>query len=502
MARVSGWRWVWGVIVVCAVMAGVSTAQEVFTTLVNFDGLNGDSPSVALTQGINGNFYGTTYLGGSGSSCALGCGTVFELTPGGTLTTLYNFCSKKGCIDGERPVGSLLQADNGDIYGVTVFGGSDYNDCPKTRCGTIFEIGETGTLKTVYSFCGLANCTDGYFPTAGLLQGSNGSFYGTTTGGGANRAGTTFEITPLGKMTPLYNFCSQTGCTDGADVVGSLVQAFNGNFYGATYSGGFQCNPPYGCGTVFQMTPGGKLTTLHTFRGPDGGNPTGLIQASNGEFYGATSSGGTGSDCPSVYSQGCGTMFKITSSGKLTTLYNFCSLPNCTDGIGPNGPPIQATDGNFYGTTSEGGANGWGTIFQITPSGALTTLYSFCALANCADGAGPGGGLLQATNGNFYGTTSELGAGGDGTVFSLSTGLGPFVSFIRNPTKVGQQFGILGYGLTGTTSVSLNGIATSFRTESDTLLVATVPTGATTGYVSVTTPSGTLTSNVPFRVLP
>jgi uncharacterized repeat protein (TIGR03803 family) len=497
--RVYGWRWVWGVVIVCAVMSATARAQT-FTTLVNFNVTDGWFSEAALMQGIDGNFYGTTYYGGI---CEF-CGTVFKVTPGGALTTLHNFCSKNDCIDGNNPVGTLLQASDGNIYGVTLFGGSDFKDCSGGQCGTIFKISPAGMLTRFYSFCGLASCADGGFPMAGLLQASNGNFYGTNTADGANRAGTIFEITPAGKMTPLYNFCSQIGCADGSEVGGSLVQAFNGNFYGATlYEGNLSsaCNPPYGCGTVFVMTPQGKLTTLFTFDGPDGSNPTGLIQASNGTFYGATLSGGISRNCPSEYAEGCGTLFKITNGGKLTTLYNFCSLANCMDGVRPNGPPIQATDGNFYGTTSQGGANGWGTVFQVTPSGTLTTLYSFCALANCIDGAAPYAGLIQATNGLFYGSTSQIGASGGGTIFGLDMGFGPFVSFIRNPAKIGQQFGILGYGLTGTSSVSFNGISANFKTQSETLLIATVPAGATTGYVTVTTPSGALTSNVPFHVI-
>lgn len=396
MARVSGWRLVVGVVAFCVAGAGVSRAQVTFTTLANFNTTDGWFSQAALTQGADGSFYGTTSFGGVCASC----GMVFKITPTGTLTTLHSFCSKKGCLDGESPVGTLLQADNGEIYGATLYGGTNYQDCPNTRCGTIFKISPTGTVAKAYDFCSLANCADGGFPMAGVMQGSNGSLYGTTTDGGANQAGTIFEITPAGKVTPLYSFCSQAGCADGSEVGGSLVQAFNGNLYGATlYEGNVSpaCNPNFGCGTIFEMTPTGNFSTLFTFDSTDGATPSGLIQALNGEFYGVTFRGGTGSNCPSDYGGNCGTLFKITSSGKLTTLYNFCSLANCIDGIRPNGPPIQGTDGNFYGTTSAGGANGGGTIFEITPSGALTTLYSFCALTNCADGAAPYGGRGAAS---------------------------------------------------------------------------------------------------------
>jgi uncharacterized repeat protein (TIGR03803 family) len=244
-----------------------------------------------------------------------------------------------------------------------------------------------------------------------------------------------------------------------------------------------------GCGTVFKITPLGKLTTLYSFCSlvncADGSGPgASLVQAANGNLYGTTGGGGA-----NFYG---GTVFEIAPD-KLSTLYSFCALDNCADGEFPNSL-IQSTDENFYGTTGGGGA-GDGTIFEITPAGAITTLYDF-------NGGGfPDAGLLQATNGIFYGTTNFGGANDDGTVFSLSTGLGPFVSFLHNPAKVAQQFGILGQGLTGTTNVSLNGIPASFTFKFDTLLIATVPSGASTGYVTVTTPSGTLTSNVPFHVI-
>ncbi|HKS72804.1 MAG TPA: choice-of-anchor tandem repeat GloVer-containing protein, partial [Terriglobales bacterium] len=169
---------------------------------------------------------------------------------------------------------------------------------------------------------------------------------------------------------------------------------------------------------------------------------------------------------------------------------------------GSHHDPTQRAIRTLYGTTFAGGATGYGSIFEITQGGVFTTLYSICSTPGvCNDGALPAGGLLQGTNGIFYGTTSGGGTSGEGTIFSLDTALVPFVSFIRNPAKIGQQFGILGYGLTGTTSVSFNGVAANFKPQSDTLLVATVPSGASTGYVTVTTPGGTLTSNVPFRVI-
>jgi len=220
----------------------------------------------------------------------------------------------------------------------------------------------------------------------------------------------------------------------------------------------------------------------------------GLVQATNGYFYGTTEYGGSGANCAST--GGCGTVFKIAPSGTLTTLYSFCAQGGCPDGESPGADLIQATDGNLYGTTNLGGADGVGTIFRITPGGTLTTLYSFTG----AD-ENPVAGLVQATNGEFYGTASVGGASGDGAIFSLSVGLGPFVTTLPTSGDVGSPITILGSDLTGATSVGFNGTPAVFDVVSATEITTTVPSGATTGTVQVVTPSGTLSSNVPFRVL-
>jgi len=238
----------------------------------------------------------------------------------------------------------------------------------------------------------------------GLVQGTNGDFYGTTTFGGpnVNDGGTVFEVSPAGEVTMLHAFfCSSASCAAGSLPNGGLLLAGNGNFYGSTSIGGAKSSSQ---GTVFEITPAGKLTTIYSFCAQfncaDGESPSGLVQATDGNFYGTTPVGGA---------YNFGTVFKLTPAGKLTTLYSFCpggNGGNCADGRNPSGGLIRAANGNSYGTTNEGGANGFagGTIFEITPAGKLTTLYSFCAQANCADGASPNG-LIQATNGNFYGVT-------------------------------------------------------------------------------------------------
>jgi uncharacterized repeat protein (TIGR03803 family) len=389
----------------------------------------------------------------------------------------------------------LVQATNGDFYGTTfVSGVHNYG------YGTVFKITPGGTLTTLYSFCAQSGCTDGSNPEAGLVQATNGDFYGTTSGGGAHNGGTIFKITPSGTLTTLYSFCAQSGCTDGRNpMIAGLVQATNGDFYGMTSEGGINCTV-YGCGTVFKMTPSGTLTTLYTFCSQtnctDGSGPSGLVQATNGDFYGTTSVGGAHNG---------GTIFKITPSGTLTTLYSFCAQSGCTDGSNPEAGLVQATNGDFYGTTSGGGAtdidciSGCGTIFKITPSGTLTTLYIFCAQSGCTDGIFPNA-LIQATNGDFYGTTGLYGAHYNGTVFSLTDGLAPFAGLEPRFGKVGTVVRILGQGFTGSTSVAFNGTAAVFTVVSDTYIKTSVPTGATTGKVVVVTPTGTLSSGGNFRV--
>jgi uncharacterized repeat protein (TIGR03803 family) len=473
----------YAVFVLCAATA-IALPAQTFTTLHSFDGTDGANPGAGLVQATNGDLYGTTANGG-----ANGAGTVFKITPSGTLTTLYSFCSQSGCTDGEYPSAALVQATNGSFYGTTEAGGANGNN------GTVFKITPRGTLTTLYSFCSQSGCPDGRNASAGLAQAANGDFYGTTGGGGADDGGTVFKITPSGTLTTLYSFCSQSGCTDGVNPTAALVQATNGDFYGTTYDYGAS-----GGGTVFKITPTGTLTTLYSFCSQmicaDGQNPYArLVQATNGDLYGTTYGGGADGD---------GTIFNITLSGRLTTLYSFCSQIYCAvrGGADPRAGLVQATDGHLYGTTAVGGANGGGTVFEITPRGGLTTLYNFCSQSGCTDGESPMGGLVQDTNGKLYGTTGYGGANGYGTVFSLSVDLGPFVETRPTFGKVGTFVEILGTNLNGTTSVSFHGTAAVFTVVSPSLITTTVPAGATSGKVQVVTPGGTLLSNVAFSVRP
>jgi uncharacterized repeat protein (TIGR03803 family) len=491
MARVYGLQWVFGVFVCCAATAIPSPAQTL-KTIFSFDDNSVYGSYAGLVQATDGNLYGTNYYGG-----ANGGGSVFRITPRGTLTTLYNFCSQSNCTDGSAPTpGGLIQAANRDFYGTTA-GGGIYNG------GTVFKITPAGMLTTIYSFnCSHIPCADGFTPMAGLVQAADGNFFGTTLSGGnfsfdcvnnGSGCGTVFEITPNGKLTTLHTF----SWTDGSSPFAALIQVSGGSLYGTTYFGGAN-----GSGTIFKIAPAGKFSTVYNFCAQsdctDGDLPAApLVQSADLSLYGTTSSGG-------LY--GPGTIFTITPSGTFTTLYNFCSQTGCPDGNNPSAGLVQGNDGNFYSTTEYGGlsictAPGCGTIFKITPSGALTTLYNFCTVSGCLDGFYPEG-LVQDTNGNFYGTTSKGGSNSEGTVFSLSVGLASFVETQTATGRVGATVKILGTKLTGATGVSFNGSGATFTVVSSSLIDAIVPVGATTGFVTVTTPSGRLTSKTEFQINP
>jgi uncharacterized repeat protein (TIGR03803 family) len=316
--------------------------------------------------------------------------------------------------------GQLLLASDGNAYGFTPTGGANCHDLVSIGCGTIFKLTPKKNLVTLYSFCAQTNCTDGWNPDS-LVQSTDGNFYGTTFHGGPNGAGEAFKITPQGAFTVLYGFCSQGGSNcTDGGLPENLMPAANGNFYGATYQGGTNNSD---CGIVFQMTPDGTLTTLHSFDANDGCYlHSGLIQGSDGNLYGTTQEGGA------PHSRG--TVYQLTISGTLTRMHSFCTETGCSDGDFPAAALVQGSDGNLYGTTRgsvAGSQTNDGTIFKITTGGDLTTLHHFAY----TDGAWPIAALIQAANGDFYGTTIFGGlakcSSSCGTVFSLSVGLGPLV---------------------------------------------------------------------------
>lgn len=457
---------------------------QTFTTLASFNGLNGANPMVeSLVQGLDGNFYGIT--GGGGLS---GHGVIFRVTPQGTVSPLYNFCKLSQCTDGASPSAGLILGRDGNLYGTTVFGGTQ--NISNGGNGTIFKVTIGGALSVLHSFCG-KSCSEGINPSAPLLQAKGGSFFGTTVSGGKHGYGTVFSLTPQNAFNTIYSFCSLPGCSDGATPTTGLAQASNGKFYGRTDSDTFH-------DTFYSISSTGVFNLLYTFcpnplTCTDGTLPAGeLAQGSDDNFYGVNSGGGT--------------IYEITPQGDLTTLYTFCKAAICPDGSAPRAGLVLGTDGKFYGTSFSGGTciysnPGCGTIFKITPQGSLTTLHSFCQSKTCPDGLHSMSALVQGTDGSFYGLTYVGGAHNKGTVFKLNVGLKPFVRLLPAFAKAGAKIIVYGTNLSATTSVTFNGKPASFTIVSPTQLKVVVPSGATTGKVKVTTPTGTLLSNVAFQVL-
>jgi uncharacterized repeat protein (TIGR03803 family) len=467
-----------------------------FTKLADFGNGNGQYPNAPLAQGLDGNFYATTLRGPYPSN-----GFAFKMTPTGRFSTFDYACTTNGCT-GYSPYGGLVLASDGNFYGTTYEGGDGAYRTNRYPGGTVFQLNPQSGLSTIYSFCSLVSCDDGDEPFSSVIQGSDGNFYGVTTYGGVNNLGTVFSVTTAGTLTTLHSFAS----TEGNSPDGALLQASDGNFYGTTSYGGSgaNCADGGGCGTIFKITSEGTLTTLYNFceqtNCADGYYPRGsLIQAEDGNLYGITIYGGANTK---YGSPDYGTLFTITTAGVFTSLYSFCTLTNCADGYFPTGI-LQATDGNFYGATSYGGASYYGALFKLTSAGVLTTLHNFCTKGgqHCTDGEYPEP-LVQATDGNFYGVAYQGGQSGHGTAFKLSVGLSAFVETVTASGASGSSVIILGTNLTGASKVTFNGTATAFTLVSSTEITATVPTGATTGPIVVTTPKGTFKSSKNFVVTP
>jgi uncharacterized repeat protein (TIGR03803 family) len=351
------------------------------TTLASFNGTNGANPITGLIRDSSGNLYGTANTGGGPSSY----GTVFELAQGsGTITTLASFNGTNGA----SPCGAVSMDNSGNLYGATSTGGASYE-------GTVFELAQgSGTITTLASFNGV----NGQNLDGGVIRDSSGNLYGTTLnqGGGPNGYGTVFELAQgSGTITTLAS------CVNNGDDPSSLVMDSAGNLYGTTNSGGASYD-----GTVFELAQGsGTITTLASFNGINGANPSGsVISDSSGNLYGTTDGGGAFGD---------GTVFELPAgSGTIVTLASF----NGTDGQTPDCGLIMDSSGNVYGTTSWGGASGDGTVFELAQgSGTITTLASF----NGSDGANPKSTLSTDSSGNLYGATTNGGAYGVGTVFEL-----------------------------------------------------------------------------------
>ncbi len=373
---------------------------------------------------------------------------------GQTETVLYSF---QGSPDGADPLGALVLDKEGNLYGVTGEGGARFY-------GTVFELTPQGTETILHSFgpnggdgydplAGVvrdkkgnlygtsiyggaygggtvfkltpsgsetilfsfgANGTDGYSPTAPVVLDKKGNLYGTTAKGGPHGAGTVFKLTRKGSETILHSFDAAIG--DGSEPSGGVVLDKEGNLYGTTeFGGAYGCGNGYGCGTVFKLTPKGKETILHSFNnnGTDGFYPLGgVVMDKNGNLYGTTLYGGA----YSCFGYGCGTVFELTPPGTETILYSL-NRDNGTDGFNPFAGLVRDETGNLYGTTFFGGAYSDGTVFEVTPSGTETILSSF---GSNGDGHLPSGGLVLDKKGNLYGTTAKGGAYGYGTVYKVT----------------------------------------------------------------------------------
>ena len=364
--------------------------------LASFKGTNGVSPAAGLTEGRDGNFYGTTPWGGTNDAINGGDGTVFRVTTNGLLTMLVSFSGTNGA----HPYAGLALGNDGNFYGTTVHGGS-FND------GTLFRVTTNGDLTTLVSFGG----TNGAEPNA-LTLGNDGNFYGTTWVGGSGDIGTVFRLTTNGVLTTLVSFADTNGGWPNAD----LTLGNDGNFYGTTEAGGSG-----GVGTVFRLTTNGVFTTLAAIAGIGAYADAPLTLGNDGNFYSTTEGGG---EFTNQYSYGWGTVFRVTTNGVLTRLVSFAD----TNGANPHAGLVLGTDGNFYGTTYYGGAyrnqNNYtlGTVFQVTTNGVLTTLLSFAG----TNGANPYASLCLGSDGNFYGTTAAGGTGGaydSGIIFRLRRGV-------------------------------------------------------------------------------
>lgn len=441
---------IWIATAMAIACASLLASAQTYTVVDYFDSIHAYNPGGALAQGRNGNLYGVASAGGSAND-----GVVFKTTTTGKLSVLYNF---EGSVTPD-PTGLSLGSD-GAFYGTTNYGGIGY--------GTVFKITTAGAETVLHTFM---DCEDGGLPRSWPVQGSDGSFYGTTLGDchGAE-SGSIYKFTTTGVYT---SFASA-----GGESVAPLIQGTDGYFYGTTLNGG-----PYGLGTIFRATSSGSANTVYSFGDEETFSPLApVLEASDGNLYGITLNGGTWDN---------GGIFKLTGFGRYTLLYGFGDTGGSEVGL------IQATDGNLY-SVGGGGVHGCGVLFQMTLGGTYSVMHTF----DCTNGGTPSSILTQHTDGKLYGVTQVGGTGDAGVIYCLDLGLPPFVRLVLPRGYVGETGGILGQGLSGTTGVSINGTPAAFKVYSDTYMTTTVPPGATTGYVTVTTPSGTWKSNVPFQVLP
>jgi uncharacterized repeat protein (TIGR03803 family) len=462
-----------------AMAANAQTYTPLYTYPQTDSGDTGIIWSSVMSQGRDGNLYGTIETNGTYTY-----GTVYKMTTAGAYSAIYNFCAEGGgcATTGGYPEGGVVLGFDGNLWGTTLNGGKD-------AAGTVFKVTPEGVLTLVYSFL---NGEDDSAPYFSVLQGQDGNMYGVSEAQYNTQYGSFFKLTTKGVITP-HPFDYTNGDAPNLPVLGT-----DGNFYGTTDFGG---DPTCKCGVIYKATAAGKITVLHEFTGfdrapYDGERPLGiLVEGNDGNFYGTTYEGGNNG------TNNGGVVFKITPEGAYSIIHSFVTVAPTYDGQLPESGLVLGTDGNLYGTTTKGGSAGYGAIYQITTSGAEKVIYNFCTIS-CNDGFVPTTVMVQHTNGKFYGNSSGNSLGGS-VFYSLDMGLGPFVRLETWTAEVGATSQILGQGFTGATTVSFNGaVAAKFDVVSDTYMTAVVPAGALSGSVTVTTPAGTLASNRNFLVKP
>jgi uncharacterized repeat protein (TIGR03803 family) len=453
----------------------VSVQAQTVTVIGDFNWPAAAAPTAPI-QATDGNFYGSA---GGG---AFGQGVIYRMSPGGKISPLYNFCSQPGCPDGTDGTSSPILGSDGSLYGINEHGGS--NDS-----GVIYKLTLEGELTVLSNLCPAISCSGGT-RSYGLLEGSDGNFYGTTFQGGAFNGGTIFRISPTGDLQVLYSFCALTDCADGWLPQAPPIQGIDGNYYGVVTGGGSMQG-----GLLYRLTPSGTYSIVRNFctyatGSCTGAQPESIVQDAGGNFFGVAEFAGV---------HGYGSIFEITATHQYKILHSLDAV---------TGYPLPglalASDGNVYGKT-EGSPSGlnFGTLFEVTAQGDYTRFYTF---EDCQLGELPWWGpLFQGTDGRLYGGT--IGGGSQcgelntaGTIFAVDNGLSRLVRTAPTAGKVGKTVLILGQDLTGTSSVTFNGVPATFAVESDTYIKATVPAGATTGVISVVTPGATLKSNPQFVV--
>jgi uncharacterized repeat protein (TIGR03803 family) len=439
----------------------------------------GYAPNV-LIQASDGNFYGAAQLTTEGTSNPQG-GTLFKITPSGQFTLLFTFAHDKNgnYVNGDNPATSLVEANDGFLYGTTVDGGATNN-------GVLFRIGKNGQgFQVVHNFCSAANCADGNGPGS-LILGHDGNLYGVTFAGGNSTGncfggcGTIFRFTPPSKLTTLL---ALDGSSQGFSP-GGLVQGTDGNIYGTAGS------------IVFRFTLSGKFTVLTTFPFANGFLPTsassGLLQASNGKLYGALSS----------YSLDQAQFYQINPSG--SGFHEFPAMGTLAVDFRIS-TPIQGSDGNSWTAFTERSEQN-GAVFALSlSSGAVVHNFQF----EGTNGSIPEAGVVQGADGKIYGTAALGGTVGggqqaSGTVWVLDAGLAPPVAGVAafSPASgaAGTKVLIRGTHFIGTTAMTFNGVSATFTVLNTEFMSATVPVGATTGPIAVTNAAGTTVSTAHFTV--